>query len=188
MSEEYQPKRSASTTFISELYDWVEAGMVAIVCVVLIFTFVARVAAVSGVSMSPTLIDGERVIVTRIGYTPSVGDIVVITAPTELNEPIIKRIIAVGGQSVQIDFWEGQVFVDGVLLVEDYISDPTFLYYDLDFSQPVEVPIGRIFVLGDNRNASWDSRSSQIGMVDERYIMGYVLYRITPFDRIGRPD
>ena len=125
-------------------------------------------------------------------YTPKNGDIVVISrnidnsVDEESSAPIIKRIIATEGQTVDIDFEQGIVFVDGVALDEPYTRTPTNLKYDIEF--PVLVDDGCVFVLGDNRNDSRDSRSSLIGnngMIDTRYILGKAVFRILPFDKIG---
>ena len=178
MDEEYYPKEKKQRVITRELFDWVESGIIAVVAVVLIFTFVARLAGVSGESMMPTLQDGERLVVTRMGYHPRQGDIVVVARPSGHGEPIIKRIIATGGQMLRIDFEEGVVYVDGIQLDEPYTATPTNRHYGTDFSVPTVIPQGHIFVLGDNRNASLDSRAPEIGMVDNRYIMGNVIYRI----------
>ena len=104
---------------------------------------------------------------------------------TEIT-PIIKRVIATGGQTVDINFDRGVVFVDGEQLDESYVNTPTNVSYDVQF--PVTVPEGSVFCLGDNRNHSYDSRASEIGMIDERYVLGKVLWRIFPFHSIGNPD
>lgn len=99
---------------------------------------------------------------------------------------MVKRVIATEGQTIEIDFDRGRVYVDGELLDEPYIAEPT--HNQLDFQGPQTVPEGCVFVMGDNRNASSDSRRAQIGMVDERLIVGKVLLRVFPFDSIGVPD
>ncbi len=187
MNEEFIPKQDVSTSLLHELYDWVEAGMMAVVAVVLLFTFVVRMAGVDGNSMNPTLEQNDRLFISRLNYTPQNGDIVVATKPNSRGEPLIKRVIAVGGQTVSIDFNLGIVYVDGQALDEPYVGTPTNVSYDTDFSQPVLVPYGHVFLMGDNRNYSWDSRASQVGMVDQRYILGKVVYRLLPYHNMGVP-
>lgn len=179
--------------WVPELFDWLEVIVTAMIAVVLIFSFVFRVATIDGDSMKNTLYNGEKVIITNFAYTPKVGDIVVISrnlnnSATEQSDlPIIKRIIATEGQTVDIDFVKGEVYVDGVR--EKYVNVPTNLKYDIVF--PVTVDEGCVFVLGDNRNDSLDSRASWIGnngMIDTRYILGHAVIRIFPFDKIGGLD
>lgn len=180
-----------------QVVEWVEVLSIAIIAVVIIFCLVFRVATISGDSMKNTLIHNDKVIITNLGYEPKQGDIVVISRNAEnsleaqnlSNEPIIKRVIAVGGQTVNIDFEQGIVYVDGVALEEDYILAPTVDRGDVQF--PLYIPEGSIFVLGDNRPESLDSRYSQIGVggiIDERYVLGHAVFRIFPFDKIGRLD
>jgi len=185
MNEEFYPQESLGKSVMRELFDWVEAGMVAVVAVVLLFTFVARMAGVDGESMLPTLCHNDRLIITRMLYEPARGDIVVVTKPNSRGEPLVKRVIATGGQVVDIDFQQGVVYVDGEALDEHYVAEPTYTGYDVEF--PQTVPQGHVFVMGDNRNASWDSRTSAVGMVDERYILGKVIYRLMPYTKMGVP-
>ena len=180
-----------------QVVEWVEVLSIAIIAVVIIFCLVFRVATISGDSMKNTLIHNDKVIITNLGYEPKQGDIVVISRNAEnsleaqnlSNEPIIKRVIAIGGQTVNIDFEQGIVYVDGVALKEDYILAPTVDRGDVQF--PLYIPEGSIFVLGDNRPESLDSRYSQIGIggiIDERYVLGHAVFRIFPFNKIGRLD
>ncbi|MCI8361342.1 MAG: signal peptidase I [Clostridiales bacterium] len=178
--------------FVREIYDWVDAVVVTLIAVVVLFTFVFRIVGVKGESMLQTLQPEDRVIITNLFYKPKAGDIVVISrnytndenqVRTRDNEPIIKRVIATEGQMVYIDFTTGEVVVDGVRLEEAYINTPTNLRYDIDF--PQVVPEGCIFVMGDNRNKSLDSRASEIGMVDERYVLGHAVFRVLPFGSFG---
>lgn len=169
-----------------ELYEWVESAVLAVVFVVLLFTFVARTSVVSGQSMIQTLDSGDMLVISRLGYSAQPGDIVVATKPYYANEPIIKRVIATGGQSVNIDFVEGVVYVNGEALDEGYTHTPTNRKYDMDF--PLTVPEGYLFLMGDNRNGSLDSRSTEIGLVDERYILGKAYWRVLPFSSLGKLD
>lgn len=171
---------------LAEIYDWVEAAVFALVVVVLMFTFIFRIVWVDGQSMEPTLSDGDRVIISHLFYKPRIGDIVVITQPNAFNKPLIKRIIALSGQTVSIDYASSKVYVDGVALDEPYVSEAMEPRGDISF--PYTVPQGFVFVMGDNRNNSGDSRYSSIGPVDERYILGRVVFRVYPFDGIGKMD
>lgn len=170
----------------SETYDWIEAIVFSIAAVVLLFTFVFRIVGVDGDSMQNTLQNGDRVVLSILNYHPRQGDIVVLTTKApDIDKPIIKRVIAVGGQTVNIDYRTGNVYVDGKLLKETYIKDPTEFQGVNPVSMPVRVPEGCVFVMGDNRNNSYDSRSSAIGNVDERYIMGHAIVRIFPLAKLG---
>lgn len=167
----------------NEIFEWFEAVILSLACVVLLFTFIFRPVGVDGQSMMNTLKNNDRVIITNIFYKPQIGDIVVITQPTSVHHPIIKRIIATENQTVDIDFETGTVYVDGKIIDETYIKEPTYLKYDIQF--PVTVSEGCVFVMGDNRNNSLDSRSSEIGMIDVRYILGKAVLRAWPFDEIS---
>lgn len=188
--------RSNSTEtddFKSELFDWISVIITSLIVIVFLFSFVFKIVTIYGKSMEDTFHGDERVIISNVCYTPKRLDVVVISrdlnnsgSVSEKNRPIIKRIIATAGQTVDIDFESGIVYVDGVALDEPYTKTPTNLNYDIKF--PVYVPDGCVFVLGDNRNDSLDSRSSTIGeygMIDERYILGKVVFRILPFNKFG---
>ena len=139
-------------------YEWIRALLGVAVSVILVFTFAVRIVSVSGESMRETLQDGDRLLVLNsILYDDyQYGDIVVLRKESFLAEPIVKRVIATGGQTVDIDFETGSVYVDGELLKEDYINELTFLEEGTEF--PLTVPEGSIFVMGDNRTGSNDSR------------------------------
>ncbi|MBE6963796.1 MAG: signal peptidase I [Ruminococcaceae bacterium] len=178
-----------------EQYEWVQALVYSVLAVVVLFTFVVRLIGVDGRSMVPTLRHGDRLLVLNPilydGYR--YGDIVVLRKATFMEEPIVKRVIATEGQTVDINFRTGEVYVDGKLLKEDYINELTFQEEGTEF--PLIVPKGEVFVMGDNRNHSADSRHSGLGTVDCRYMLGKAVAIAFPgiseetgkreFDRIG---
>ena len=165
------------------LLDIVECVVTVIVLFILLFTFVARQSVVVGSSMNPTLYDGERIVISDLFYTPKNGDVVVIRKQSAMREPFIKRVIATEGQTVDIDFEAGVVYVDGAALREEYTLEPTYIREH--FSGPVTVPEGCVFVMGDNRNDSKDSRWSTIGCVDTRFILGRATLRLLPLGKFG---
>ena len=166
-----------------ETYDWIQCLLVALIICVLIFMFCVRVIDVIGASMNPTLFNGEKMLVSGLFYKPKVGDVVVFKKDEyDPNKLLVKRVVAVEGQEINMDFENGIVYIDGVAIAEDYISEPT--YNKLDFIGPKTVPEGCVFVMGDNRNASIDSRKSEIGMLDNRLILGRaycVVYPVSQF-------
>ncbi len=172
----------------SILFDWVKTFVFVIVVVVLVFTFLRRIVFVDGSSMVPTLSDRDGMLVTSYLFSePSPGDVVVFRKDAYNDkEPLVKRVIATEGQTVDIDFEKGVVYVDGEALDEPYIKEPTHVYYDVLF--PITVERGCIFVLGDNRNGSTDSRYSVIGAVDTREVIGRVRLVIFPFSHFGGVD
>ena len=149
---------------------------------VLMFTFVARLIVVSGPSMENTLIEGDLILVWSLGYAPKQGDIVVLTQESYQEDSIVKRVIALGGQRVDIDYGSGTVYVDDVPLKEDYIKDQMRVPNYGEGVNHVTVPEGCIFVMGDNRNQSADSRHPAIGIVDARCVIGRGLTVIFPFN------
>lgn len=161
-----------------ELYDWLQCVVSAILCGILIFVFVGRVIGVEGSSMLDTLQDTDKVIMSNLFYTPKYGDIVVLKTEYFGDTPLVKRVIATEGQTIDIDFNTGEVSIDGRVIVETYIRDLTT--EQLDFDGPITVPKGDVFVMGDNRNASTDSRSNLVGIVDTRQILGKVLFVLIP--------
>lgn len=191
-----QPEeKKQKDTLESTIYDWGRCLITAVVTVVLVFTFVARLVSVSGGSMQHTLYDGDKMLVVNAAlcsFEP--GDVVVVNAYNSLlDETIVKRIIAVEGQTVDIDFFTGTVYVDGVALDEPYAAEPTYTTDGTQF--PLTLGEGEVFLMGDNRNHSTDSRSYVLGPVQEDYIQGKAVFLLLPgktpatermdFSRIG---
>ena len=180
----YQEEKSKRDRWSNEIFEYAEMIFGTVIVVMLIFTFVIRPATVFGSSMYPTLKDGDRVMISKLFYTPKQGDVVVIPHPNMPdNEPaLIKRVIALEGQTVDIDFESGEVRIDGVVQDEPYINELT--HEPEDMTGPVTVPEGEVFVMGDNRNASSDSRCANYGTFDKDYILGRCLFRLNPFGKI----
>lgn len=184
------PEQDRKKESSDDLFYWLNALTTALVCLVLVFTFLGRLTRVDGHSMENTLQDGQLLLVWSLGYTPRQGDIVVLNKTTVEHlhgVAIVKRVIATGGQTVEIDYNTNAVYVDGIQLDEFYIKEPMMdmshdpLYSQLHF----EVPKGSIFVMGDNRNGSDDSRDSRIGVIDEDYVLGKAVFSVFPFDTVG---
>ncbi len=179
---------------LKQVYEWLDTVVVAVLLVVFLFTFVFRVVGIEGNSMNNTLKDKDRVVISNFFYEPKAGDIVVISrnynndfeVTARSSSPIIKRVIATAGQTVDIDFDNGIVYVDGAPIDEPYIKEPTYKRGSVTF--PVTVPENSVFVMGDNRNDSLDSRFLEIGdhgMVDTRYILGKAIFRMLPITSFG---
>ncbi len=152
-----------------------------VICI--IFTFFVREVNIDGESMKDTLFNGDKVMLSNLFYTPKVGDIVAIDADQQIGKIIIKRVIAVGGQTVKIDYDNNKVIVDGVVLDEDYVASPTnrpTISWDI----PQVIPEGYIFVMGDNRSVSLDSRSGSVQLIPEEMVIGKAQLVIYPFDHV----
>ena len=167
---------------VQQAYEWVESFALALACMVLLFLFFFKYVTVDGHSMEDTLENGQKLIITGVGGYEN-GDILVICEPGT-NKPLVKRLIARGGQTVNIDFETWTVYVDGVALDEPYVNSLTL--EPEDFTEPVTVPEGHIFVMGDNRNRSTDSRDARVGVVDTRYLIGRASLRLAPLNQFGR--
>ena len=190
-----EPKSEAPLSGAANLFDWIKSFLFSLTAVIFVFTLLFRGVTVSGSSMVPTLEDSEYLIISNLFYQPKTGDIVVVQSPHYKNgsEPLIKRVIATGNQTVKINFRTWQVWVDGVELEEDYIAyEPEYLMNpeDMEINEDKEtefvVEENCVFVMGDHRNDSMDSRSNAVGQIDARYIMGHVIFRVTPISKIGR--
>lgn len=167
-----------------ETLEWYESLVFALVFLLAVFSFFFRIIRVDGSSMVPTLRDGDRLIVWGAGYEPHNGDVIVMDGYIEYGKPLVKRIIAMGGDTIDIDYSTGTVTVNGVILQEPYIAEPTTLQGDV--SLPMTVPDGQVFVMGDNRNGSKDSRRAEIGCLDKRDVLGKVIFRVAPFQKMGK--
>lgn len=185
MQGEIRETQDKKSVLNSWMYDWAEALVSALIIIVLLFSFVMRISTVEGDSMVPTLHNKDILLISDLFYDPAPGDIVVADTNGFLDHPIVKRIIATEGQLVDIDIVTHKVMVDGQVLKEDYIAAPTKILYDVEF--PLVVPKGCVFVMGDNRNESTDSRDSRVGCMDERQILGRVIFRVFPLNKIGLP-
>lgn len=178
------------------LFDYFEMIGIALILVLFLFTFCFRTARVDGPSMNNTLIHGELLVTSNLFYEPEVGDIVVFhLCNNAYNHPIVKRVIAKEGQNVKIDLTTNEVYVDGQLVNEPYAyldsghySTNGYFDYNRLYTDPnghtvfmTTVPEGTLFVMGDNRNHSSDSRSAAIGFVDEDCILGKAILRFKPF-------
>ena len=176
-SRPQMPKRAPAGALYREFFSWVETIVLSLVAVSLVFTFVVRIIRVDGDSMLPTLQNNNVLLISPFLYEVEQGDIVVLNSHED-EKLYIKRVIATGGQTVDIDFETGSVYVDGELLKEDYINELTFLEEGTEF--PLTVPEGSIFVMGDNRNNSNDSRDYRLGTVDTRYVIGKAVFLAFP--------
>ena len=180
-----QNNGTKSQSFLAAIFDWANTVAFAIIVVLLILTFVFKQVTVNGPSMNDTLQNGDRLIVTDFMYEPHNGDIIVASHGKEYNEPIIKRIIATSGQSISVDYDTGNVCVDGVIIDEKYIKGKTIKLSD-PIKFPVTIPEGYVFVMGDNREDSIDSRTNVIGMIPVQNIIGKAIFRVYPFNNMGQ--
>ena len=172
--------KKGKSGFHISVYDFVSIVMSAFIIIAVVFTFAFRLVGVDGTSMTDTLQHGDWLLTVNKGSYER-GDIVVITEPNYFDEPLIKRVIAKGGETVDIDYTTSTVYVNGVALKEPYTREDFILQKLDDIDFPYTVPDGHIFCMGDNRNGSTDSRSHLIGSLDERYVLGKAVIRILPF-------
>ncbi len=204
-------KKKTKEELFNDVVEILETMLVSVFVVLMLFTYLIRPVTVDGHSMVPTLQDKDSLVMRRILYQPHQGDVVVVSnyaghvldstgnvidSGSSLNEILIKRVIAVAGQTVDIRTDEGKVYVDGEALDEPYVNEPT-LIDDGAFSYPITVPEGYIFVMGDNRNHSTDSRNAHVGLIAEEDVLGNAFFRwkstetdetgneVASFDTIG---
>ncbi len=185
MNEIIQDEKKSS--FLSEIFDFLEIFVFSACFVILLFTFAFRLARVDGPSMEDTLIENEVLVVSDLPYEP--GDVIVFYEVSgRFHESIVKRVIATEGQVVDIDFSTWTLKVDGEVVDEPYRKLTRDVFRTSDLKYPYTVPKGHIFVMGDNRNHSADSRSSELGPIDTRQVVGKVLFRVAPLNRLGKID
>lgn len=184
-----QAKLTRAEEFKFDLYSWLQTLTIVLTILILLFTFAGRIISVDGNSMLPTLHHGDLLLLRSAGYTPEQGDVVVLTKDFSyhVGDSIVKRVIAVGGQTVRIDYGDGTVYVDGVALDEPYIKE-RMVRPAGETIEELTVPEGSVFVMGDNRNDSSDSRIYELGAIDNRYIIGkMVTILVSPF-KLGLTD
>ena len=169
---------------ISAVYDFASVLLTAVIVVCIIFTLFFKISTVFGESMENTLHNGDNVLIQVINPEFKYGDVVVISQPNGYDKVLIKRVIGVGGQTVSFDSDAGKVVVDGVVIDEPFIKE------DMDFTYSMTktyvIPEGMLFVMGDNRNHSADSRDMYVGLIDERYVVGKVIYKVGDKELFGK--
>ncbi len=191
--EEETPQKNS---IMKEVFEWVKAIAIALVVAFLLRNYVLTLAKVSGESMEPTLQNADRLYVNRVAYTPQKGDVVIFEPASDPGRPYIKRVIATEGDTLYIDFKTGEVYVNDELIDEPYISEPThltgsyinFIMMSGNYSKenPIKIEEGYFWAMGDNRNASKDSR--EIGQIPFNELVGHATFRFWPLDNIGTVD
>ena len=180
-TEDIKKKGEESASFEKSVMLYLHDLVHLLAIIMIVFVLLFRIVIVSGSSMYATLRDGDWLLVTGSAFykDPQYGDIIVASKDSfNHGEPIIKRVIATEGQTVDIDFHAGIVYVDGVALEEDYTYTPTNIEEGIVF--PITIAEGCVFAMGDNRNGSRDSRDPSIGMIDKREILGKALFLVFP--------
>ena len=168
--------------FLSSFYDFASILVTALLIVFVIFTFGFKISAISGESMENTLHNANQVVVKAIPGEIKQGDIVIISQPNAYGKVLIKRVVGVGGQTISFDPNSSKTIIDGEIIDEPYIKEP--MIYSYNMMHETKIPNYKYFVMGDNRNNSADSRDPNIGLIDERYIVGKVVFRLGDFKPI----
>ena len=196
MTKKLNSKQQESQSFAATLIEYVEVFVFAVIFVILLMTFCVRLCEVDGPSMNKTLSHGEKLIISDFFYKPKTGDIVVFHLSDSdieyYNKPIVKRVIATEGQHVKIDYMQKLVYVsdDDIFSDDELLDESAYAYYDIGIFKEAQsgktaeiftVPEDHLFVMGDNRNNSADSRNVHIGMVNENCVLGKALLRLSPF-------
>ncbi len=185
-------KEPAKVNVTDEILDWLESFVFAMFIVILVFTFVFRIVLVQGDSMNSTLTNGDRLIISHLNYTPKRDDIVVVEAKTDyFHKTIIKRVIGIGGDTVRLNYNDNTITVNGSVVKDDHKKEvmlDKFQFFDRTYMieegiYEYKVPDGKIFVMGDNRNNSTDSR--RLGFIDNDMVLGKVVLRLFPFGSFG---
>ncbi len=169
------------SSFVKETFEWGSSVIWAVVATLFITTFLMLFTVV-GTSMLPTLREGDRLFVNKFMYTPKRGDIVTINTLNSIDKNIVKRVIATSGDNFKINYNTQEIFVNGKLLEEPYINEPSEVVGDWDI--PEVIPQGYVLVMGDNRNHSFDSRFKELGLVKVSSLYGKAFAIFWPFDRI----
>lgn len=179
-------EKTMGISFAKEVFEWIQAIVVAVVIAMMIRTFFFTLVNVDGASMEPTLHDNDRLFVTRLAYTPEKGDIIIFRPDCDPDRPYVKRVIAMPGDTIDINKETGDVTVNGEIIDEPYIKERVRTFGN--FSFPAVVPENHVFVMGDNRNHSKDSRFQEVGMVSYDSIIGKASFRFWPFEDWGTLD
>ncbi len=192
--DDQQRKKDPLSSFI----DYIELFAISVCIVMILFSGIFRICTVDGDSMNKTLLNGEVLVVSDMMYTPERGDIVIFhqtanNSSPDKNKPLIKRVIGLGGDTVKIDYDTWTITVtdaDGTstVLEEEYVYLNPALGNFFSGVREYEVPEGSLFVLGDNRKNSLDSRFADVGYVDERRVLGKVIIRVAPLSEFGGVD
>lgn len=184
MADKNKTNKTAYDKAAEYIYSVFSTLLICMLIIFTAFTFFFRLVQVSGDSMYPTLNGGDRIIISNFLYTPDYGDIIALNKKGAKEESMIKRVIALPGDTVMIDFNSHIITVNGKVIYEDYeVTEPISEQGDFDY--PLEVPDDSVFVLGDNRNNSIDSRMKSVGFVKLDEINGKALVRLLPLGKFS---